>query len=60
MAARLQDRMQLITTPEFLADVDGWRRRQPDIPNRSEAIRRMVAIAARAEQATHGNDTDKS
>lgn len=39
-------RMQLVVTQEFLAMVDRWRRRQPDIPNRSEAIRRMVEIVS--------------
>jgi metal-responsive CopG/Arc/MetJ family transcriptional regulator len=29
-------------SPEFLARLDDWRRRQPDLPNRSEAIRRLV------------------
>jgi len=32
---------------ELLALVDGYRRRQVDLPNRPEAIRRMVEIAAR-------------
>lgn len=30
---------------EQLAAVDDWRRRQPDLPTRSEAIRRLVAEA---------------
>jgi hypothetical protein len=41
------NRLQLIVTPGFLDQVDAWRRHQPDIPNRSEAIRRMVEIAAK-------------
>jgi hypothetical protein len=28
--------------PELLKRLDDWRRDQPDIPNRSEAIRRLV------------------
>lgn len=27
---------------EFLRRVDDWRRKQPDLPSRAEAIRRMV------------------
>jgi hypothetical protein len=38
--------LQLYATNDFIALVDKWRRQQPDIPNRSEAIRRMVVIAA--------------
>jgi hypothetical protein len=45
-----QVRIQLIASPSFVAAVDDWRRKQPDIPNRSESIRRLVlgrlAIAA--------------
>jgi hypothetical protein len=41
------NRLQLVVTPDFLASVDDWRRQQPDLPNRSEAIRRMVEIASR-------------
>ena len=32
-------------SPEFLARLDQWRRKQPDLPNRSEAIRRLVEAA---------------
>src|SRR5829696_4587978 len=28
--------------PEFLEKLDGYRRNQPDLPSRSEAIRRLV------------------
>jgi hypothetical protein len=34
--------MQLYATEEFIAALDEWRREQPDLPNRSEAIRRIV------------------
>ena len=39
-------RYRLILTDDLLPTVEEWRRKQPDIPNRSEAIRRMVRIAA--------------
>lgn len=29
--------------PELLAALDDWRRAQPDLPGRSEAIRRLLA-----------------
>jgi hypothetical protein len=41
--------LQLYATDEFIALVDDWRRRQPDIPNRSEAIRRMAELGSQAE-----------
>lgn len=31
-----------LTTAAWIADVDNWRAQQPDIPNRSDAIRRLV------------------
>ncbi len=54
------DRMQLVTTPEFLRLVDEWRRKQPDIPNRSEAIRRMVKLAAEAHEKAEAGEDDAS
>jgi hypothetical protein len=29
---------------EMLATIDKWRRRQPDLPDRSEAIRRLIEL----------------
>lgn len=29
-------------SPEWLETIDNWRRQQPDIPSRAEAIRRLV------------------
>ena len=39
------ERFEMRATAEFLEAVDEWRRKQPDIPNRSEAIRRLVEKA---------------
>ena len=36
------ERLFMRVEPSFLARVDDWRRRQPNIPSRSEAIRRLV------------------
>jgi len=49
---RIQDRpFQMRVTEEFLRKVDDWRRKQPDLPSRAEAIRRLV------EQAINASDT---
>jgi hypothetical protein len=37
--------LQLYATDEFIGALDNWRRDQPDLPNRSEAIRRLVEQA---------------
>jgi hypothetical protein len=34
---------------EMELDIDGWRARQPGIPNRADAIRRLVEIALKVE-----------
>jgi hypothetical protein len=36
---------QMRASEEFLRKVDNWRRQQPDIPGRAEAIRRLVEQA---------------
>lgn len=35
-------RIQLVMAPSDVKAVDDWRRKQEDIPSRSEAIRRMI------------------
>jgi hypothetical protein len=42
--------LQLYATDDFLAMIDDWRRKQPDIPNRSEAIRRLVDQALKGKR----------
>lgn len=34
----------------FLKHVDDWRRKQPDLPSRAEAIRRLVEIGLKAKK----------
>ena len=34
-------------SPEWLFKVDSWRRTQPDLPPRAEAIRRLVGMGLR-------------
>jgi metal-responsive CopG/Arc/MetJ family transcriptional regulator len=43
-------RLEIRTSPHLLKIVDDWRRKQEDLPNRSEAIRRLVEIGAKADQ----------
>jgi hypothetical protein len=44
-AGRIQDRpFQIRLTEDFLRSIDEWRRGEPDIPSRSEAIRRLVEL----------------
>jgi hypothetical protein len=40
---RIQDRpFQMRLSNEFLERLDEWRRKQPDLPSRAEAIRRLT------------------
>jgi hypothetical protein len=41
---RIQDRpFQMRLSDEFLERLDKWRRKQPDLPSRAEAIRRLTS-----------------
>ena len=33
---------QMRLSDDFIARLDAWRRRQPDLPTRTEAVRRLV------------------
>jgi hypothetical protein len=37
--------LQMRVSGDFLRTVDDWRRKQPELPSRSEAIRRLVQQA---------------
>ena len=41
----MSDRINVPMEPELVREVDEWRRQQPDLPNRAEAIRRLVKQA---------------
>ena len=43
-------RFEMLAPPEWLDKVDAWRARQPGIPSRAEAIRRLVDAALAAER----------
>jgi metal-responsive CopG/Arc/MetJ family transcriptional regulator len=47
--SRNSERIHLPISPELAREVDEWRRRQPDIPARSPAIRRLIEIALKTE-----------
>jgi hypothetical protein len=47
--SRNSERIHLPISPELAREVDEWRRRQPDLPARSPAIRRLIEIALKAE-----------
>lgn len=42
-------RIGMFMAPSEVEAIDEWRRRQPDLPSRSEAIRRLVKIAIKDE-----------
>jgi len=39
--------LQMRVSAAYLKSIDEWRRKQPDLPSRSEAIRRLTAIGLR-------------
>lgn len=45
MALKNDRVFQMRASDDWLAKIDDWRRTQPDIPARAEAIRRLVALA---------------
>jgi len=42
--------VQVRLQPSQLSELDEWRRMQPDLPNRSEALRRMMEIALKVKK----------
>ena len=50
--ARVSDRHQVIIPRDLMRRVDDWRRKQSDIPNKSEAIRRLLEKALEQPEAT--------
>jgi hypothetical protein len=51
MTEEQTERFQMRVSPSFLKMIDDWRRKQPDLPSRAEAIRRLVeqALGRRAK-----------
>jgi metal-responsive CopG/Arc/MetJ family transcriptional regulator len=44
----LSERLNLSVSPQLVAELDEWRRVQPDIPGRAEAARRLIEAALKA------------
>jgi hypothetical protein len=52
MTAKMEEptcRMHLKTPLAWMRSIDRWRGQQPDVPSRSEAVRRLVEIALEQE-----------
>jgi len=47
-------RINLAVPLAWANKVDDWRRRQPDLPNMSEAIRRLVEMSLESKGGKHG------
>ena len=43
------ERFEMRVGSSFLAAIDDWRRKQPDLPSRAEAIRRLVEQALKPD-----------
>lgn len=41
---RHSTRVHLMMTPSELLAIDEWRRQQPDLPSRAEAMRRLIQL----------------
>jgi len=51
MPTKLDDeiqRLNMVAPVSWVKKIDDWRRREPDLPNLSEAIRRLVPTFLRA------------
>lgn len=44
------ERFELRLDPEFLGRIDSWRTEQPDVPSRSESVRRLVDAGLGSQQ----------
>lgn len=43
-------RLQMVISQSEKDEIDHWRSKQPDLPSRSEAIRRLVAIGISSQK----------
>jgi hypothetical protein len=46
---RVNQRVTFVTRLSQIQAIDEWRRRQPDLPNKNEAIRRLIDLALQVE-----------
>jgi hypothetical protein len=52
MPPKLDDdtkRINMVASAAWVKKIDDWRRQQPDLPNISEAIRRLVELGLKAK-----------
>ena len=57
---RIQDRpFQMRLSNEFLERLDEWRRKQPDLPSRAEAIRRLTTAMMQILDEDRGKKASK-
>jgi metal-responsive CopG/Arc/MetJ family transcriptional regulator len=47
------ERFEMRVSSELLESIDEWRRHEPDIPPRAEAIRRLIEAGLKALGAKH-------
>lgn len=50
----MDKRIPFVTNDEQIRAIDEWRRRQPDLPSRAEAIRRMIDLVLGQEGTPGG------
>lgn len=43
-------RLNIVAPPSWVQKIEDWRRAQPDLPNLSEAIRRLVDVGLEASR----------
>ena len=43
-------RLNMVVPASWLEKIDGWRSKQPDLPNVSEAVRRLVDLGLEASK----------
>ena len=48
-------RLNMVVPASWAKKVDDWRRKEPDLPNLSEAIRRLVEMGLEAEPEVEAN-----
>lgn len=51
MTEKNDKQFQMRVSDEFLKLIDDWRRSQPDLPARAEAIRRLVELGLKKSKA---------
>lgn len=49
----MDQRVTFVTRLSQIRAIDEWRRQQPDLPNKNEAIRRLIDIALQRQTEEH-------